>query len=398
VPYHPNDRCEKVDLDHSVATACEHERMMQPAPLADFDWSGFLTGDSAPWWSTLAGVLAGGLLTYFTSSVIEKRRLKAGRETRQEDAAAAARDGALDLVAKFLGEVEALRVQYYSAQHQWRLEHPDYVAGTEAFGESWPPEVYQRYAALRLATKDDFLAANTTYSAIRLLPFSDLNAAARDVMGAVGELKPSNNDVMHRGALEALEVARHVLLVVAKNLFHGETLTDSERDVLFETVKSDVHARRPVVGEDPGIKEILVPVGTNSAILPLAHGENLQSDRAMDFVASQFTERGYSAAVFEISLMDGSSDFYAIGLETEGEPVTNVPDTAGSDVDEDGVHLVRPGSLQTFLISEDGEIIPGKTQWFDGSSIGVSPEPILSRVLGRGRLRRTWRRVIRGRK
>lgn len=350
----------------------------------DFDWSNFIMGYRAPWWSTFAGIGLGGLIAYITSNVLEQRRLTSAREARTEDRHEAARKHAIDTVAMFDAQVESVRLRYLDAHHRWGLEFPKYVDNSETDEEDaeWPPEVATAYTSLRLEGNDDVIAASASYAQIRMLPSTDLDSAAFDVWNAVSELKPRNGYVQHVAAVDTLSDARQVLHAVTKNLFHADLLDLPDRNDLYRAIKADVQGMRLVVGDEVGVKNIYVPDGTDSTILNLRDADALQVQRGSQYVANDYLESGMSTAVFVIELNDGSMDFYAIALATEGDPVTNVPGWPPGSVAGDSLEDVEPGTVVGFTMLEDGRTVRSTTRRLRGEVFATSSEELPGQAFG----------------
>lgn len=327
---------------------------------------GFLTSTSSPWWSGPFGIVIGGVLAFITANYLEKHRQQGAAETRkhnaeeaashrEREAAEARRVQILDLVASFDAAIEDYRRKMFEDWGRWGQMYPE-EREEDIETESWSTKKTADYAHLRAGAGVEMNAASAVFSRIRLLADGEISDAAVDVWNALKILSPGQPDHAFWSSNEAVQNAVSILRTLAVFLFLPERAEDSGR---FNALKNMQTHQRAVIDKDaPRVLRVFVPENTHSALFNLKEGEALQIGRAQRYVAKDFLDGNMSAAVFALELEDGSTDFYAIGLETEGEPVTN----ATQDVWDDD-ETPNFGTLTQIRIDENGEVGEQNLRW-----------------------------------
>lgn len=338
------------------------------------DLAAFLTSTAAPWWSGLLGVIAGGLLAFFSSLALEKRRGRESTRAYERQIAEADRTYALTTIAEFDGAMKALRVFAGRHRAEWAATYPEYVLGPEDDQADWPPEVQIAYANLRAREAEAIAAANIAQSRVRMLPYPEIVKAADGVWEAYRGVMPAyGHGTMHD--LEAFDLACSVLTTVARITLqrNGESADDESDEGMYASIVRRTLHQRQAAGTDPPIASVYYHEGTNVTVFRLKKNEYLHVDSASWQAASEFLDQGMSAAVFVIEFETGEVDVFAIGLPTDGEPKTNA-------VPEEWTDQTIIGTITHLAIDEDGEPTRVHTSFATPSGNVAAPEGVRSGV------------------
>lgn len=318
-----------------------------------------LTSTQAPWWFGFAGVLAGGALTYMTTKSADTRRAQATQAEREEARAEARRQETFDLVSTFESQVEDYRLKVHRAWIRWTKAHPAVYEGEDI---EWTDEIEREYLELRDELVDEIVQMRRTLSRIRLLDNDDVVNAASAVWSSISLVTPNSSRAEHLPANDTLQKSLVILRTVTKLRFSDDP--DDQQRPLSE-VRKRVLERRDIVNESNGVLAVQIPDRTHVALVNVKQSDIQHTDRAHQVLVDEFAESEMSAAVFSILLEDGSTDYVAIGLETSGEPVTNLPNRYGDD-DE------LRGSL-THIRIKDAEFLKDHGTWLRevGTSVHI---------------------------
>lgn len=274
----------------------------------------FLTATDAPWWSALLGVLAGGLLTFLTSFVIEKRKVDTEQAKFDREQAVRDRDRILSLVAELDANAIAYVDKMVEAWDLWGAEYPDHRL-EDGRAEDWEPDAIQRYRSIVNEFRKGIIPLLSAASQLSVLGLDEIGPAVNNVTRNAQRLRPSMPEGGHHATIQAVQDALNILRRITT-----DTMLDrkDESSEMFDRLLLESQNLRTVIDERPGLRRVFIADTTDATILNVPSQDTMMMTRAASFMASQYADKGMSSVAWIMELFDGTFDVYAVGLPTEG--------------------------------------------------------------------------------